>query len=113
MERETRRWALCRLRAVRKRRPARNSVRGVVRIEGVVDDPAAVEFEVIFESNPRRAGNAGSRRARLERLRAITGYRRAVQNVVLKEPGKRKWHTSTVDSMRISAVLTLLTSHLV
>lgn len=39
---------------------------------------------VLFEQPiGNRAGNAGSRRARLERLRAITGYRRAVQNVVL------------------------------
>ena len=39
---------------------------------------------VLFEQPiGNRAGNAGSRRARLERLRAITGYRRAVQDVVL------------------------------
>ncbi len=39
---------------------------------------------VLFEQPiGNRAGAAGSRRARLERLRAITSYRRAVQGVVL------------------------------
>ncbi len=40
---------------------------------------------ILFEQPiGNRAGNAGSRKARLERLRAITGYRRAVQQIVLE-----------------------------
>lgn len=39
---------------------------------------------VLFEQPiGNRAGNAGDRKARLERLRAITGYRKTVQDVVL------------------------------